>query len=489
MAIAAPTRTPVSPGVEPRRLAINFALLSGSEFTAKLLTFAAFSYLARALGPKDYGFLEFTLAVMVFFTIPVDMGLGIYGAREVALRPELARRLLREITGLRMALTLCSMLALAVFIVCLGKSADMKALLAFYGLSLLGTPFLLQWFFQAHDQMHWAGAASVTRQAVFTGLVLLTCRHGMPIARLGLIECASVAGAGIFCSLVIKRGMGFEWPRLELRVAHLLGHLKESTPIGLSELAWGFMWYFCTVLLGLFFSDQSLGWFGASHRTLLALHTFVYLYFFNLLPSISRSVALPRQAFLALMDGSIRLAAWAGLFAAAMLTVMAPELLGLIYGPAFRPAAGSFAILVWMLPVAMLSGHYRYTLVAYNHQRWALTYTAIAAVAAVALGFVLEPLYGGRGAACALLIANCLHFAMVYFGVRRLVSPIPLRSQVKAPLLCLALSMAVTLALYKWNLWIAAAAGSVVYLTGLAVFDGARLVEFVRAMATRPARA
>ena len=67
-----------------------------------------------------------------------------------------------------------------------------------------------------------------------------------------------------------------------------LNHLKEASPIGLTELAWAFMWYFCTVLLGLIFSDATLGWFGASPRALMALHSFVWLYFFNVLPSISR---------------------------------------------------------------------------------------------------------------------------------------------------------------------------------------------------------
>lgn len=483
---ASPEVSPPAPATQPKRLAINFAFLSGGEFGAKLLTFATFSYLAHTLGPANYGFLEFTLAVMVFFTAPADLGLGIYGAREVARNPAMARRLLREITGLRMALTPCSMAALAVFIFCIHKSFDLKALLALYGVSLLGTPFLMQWFFQGHDQMHWVGAASVVRQAIYTGLVFLTYRRGMPIARLGLIECASVAGLAVFCSFVVRHGMGFEWPRPDMHIVRLLGHLKKSTPIGLSELAWAFMWYFCTVLLGFFYPNKSLGWFGASHRALMALHTFVYLYFFNLLPSISRCVALPRKNLLELMDGSVRFAAWAGLFATVLLTFAAPELMGFVYGRDFRPASGSFVVLVWMLPVAMLSGHYRYVLVAYNHQRWLLAYTAIAAMAAVALGFALEPFYGGPGAAYALLIANCVHFAMCYFGVQRLVTAIPLGRQLKAPLISVVLATAVSLALYKWNVWIALAGGSAVYLTGLAVSDGARLAVYLRTLAARP---
>ena len=68
------------------------------------------------LGPEEYGFVEFTLAVMVFFILPVDLGLGSYGAREIARNPERASRLLHEITGLRLVLAICSIVALLGFI-------------------------------------------------------------------------------------------------------------------------------------------------------------------------------------------------------------------------------------------------------------------------------------------------------------------------------------------------------------------------------------
>jgi O-antigen/teichoic acid export membrane protein len=473
---------PVSAAVEPHRLAVNFLYLSAGEFTAKLLTFASFSYLARVLGPAQYGPLEFTLAVMVFFTLPTDLGLAIYGVREVARNPDRGERLLHEITGLRMALTLCSMMGLAVFILIIHKSAELKVLLALYGASLLAGPFLLQWFFQAHDRMNWVGITSIVRQTGFAGLVFLICRRGAPLLYVGLVECASVTGAAAFCVYVTHRRMGFAWPWPDLHLARLLGHLREASPIGLNELAWACMWYFPTVLLGFLIFDRTLGWFGASHRAVMALHTFVYLYFFNLLPSISRCVALPRSHLLQLMDRSIRFAAWAGFFAAALLTAVAPNLLRLLYGPQYRAASGSFAILVWMLPIAMLSGHHRYILIAYNRQGRLLGCTTISAAAVVVFGLVLTPLYGGPGAAWALLAAITINFLLVYLSVRQLVVEVPVHRQLTIPLLALAVSAGVYLTFAKLNVWIALAAGSALYVGILAWKDGAQLISFVRAI-------
>ena len=187
------------PAAEHRRLAINLLYLLAGEFAAKLFTFASFSYLARTLGPRDYGFIEFTLAVMVFFSLPVDLGLGSYGAREIARNPDKGARLLREITGLRMVLSICSIAVLGIFILLVHKSFQLKILLAMYGVSLLGGPFLLQWFFQAYDQMRWVGWATIIRQACFAGLVVLVFRKGTPLVYIGFIECFSVAAVALFC--------------------------------------------------------------------------------------------------------------------------------------------------------------------------------------------------------------------------------------------------------------------------------------------------
>ncbi|HEY7336564.1 MAG TPA: flippase [Bryobacteraceae bacterium] len=481
--------TKSAPGPAPKGLAANLIFLMAGEFTAKLLTFASFSYLARTLGPLDYGFIEFTLALMVFFTLPVDLGLGSYGAREIARNPAKSPQLLHEITGLRLFLSICSMAALGILILFLHQSTKLKELLVLYGISLLGAPFLLQWLFQGHDQMRWVAVTSIVRQTGFAGLVFLVFRKGTPMLYIGLIECASVAGAALFCIYVTRRRLHFAWPWPDLKISQLMGHLKESSPIGLTELAWGFMWYFCTVLLGLIFSDVTLGWWGASHRALMALHTFVWLYFFNLLPSISRCALRSKQDLLQLMDESVRFTAWTGLFSGGLLMAVAPDLLALLYGPNFRQAAQSFSVLVWMLPVAMLSGHHRYILIAYKEQGRLLLCTSLSAASAVILGLILVPRYDGPGAAWALLIANAFNFALVYFSVKRLVVEVPVLPQLTRPLIALAAATTIFLLLFRINYWIALALACAAYLASFLWVDGRRIAIMLRAAAQGAFRA
>ena len=138
-----------------------------------------------------------------------------------------------------------------------------------------------------------------------------------------------------------------------------------------------------------------------------------------------------------------------------------------------------------MLPIAMLSGHHRYILIAYNRQKLLLLCTVASAIAAVLLGFALVPLYRGQGAAWALaMIAIFLNFALVYYCVRRFVVEVPVVRQLAAPLLTLAVSAVAYTALVQWNSWLALICGSAVYAAGLLWFSGRQLASVVRTIAT-----
>ncbi len=469
----------------PRGLALNFVVLTAGEMVAKLLTFAAYSYLARVLGPARYGGFEFTMAVMIFFTLPVDLGLGSYGAREIARDPSSAPRLLRELMELRFVLVICSLAGLLAFTWFIPKSPEVKLLLIMYGAGLFLYPLLLQWFFQGHEQMQWVAAASIVRQAVFAGFVFIFVRPETPLVTIGAIDFVSQAAVALMCAAVVKFALGIQprWPALHLSHAF---HLRKSAPIGLTEVAWAFTWYFTTVLLGFLASDSSLGWYGASHRALMAMHTFVWLYFFNLLPSISRCAKEPVENLVILLRRSLKLAAWAGVCGAFLLSVTAGDLLILVYGPAYGRGGPAFAVLVWMLPVSMLAGHYGYTLIGYGLQKLLLYSTTLAAVLAVVLAFALVPPFGTVGAASALLIANIVNLLLQYGIVSRRVAVVPFHSALQWPVVGMVVAAALFAATSNWNIWMRAGAAGLGYATVLAICEGREALAFVRAMARRP---
>jgi O-antigen/teichoic acid export membrane protein len=472
-------------GPTTRRRTLNFLFLAAGEALAKLLTFAAFVHLGRTLGPELYGRVEFVLAVMVFFALSTDFGLGNYGAREIAKDPRRAATLPGEIAGLRLLLAFGACAGVLLLSAVLPLSGDVRTLLAFYGLSLFAFPALLPWLFQGLDLMHWVALASVARQAVFAGLVLLFVGPRTPLAAIGLCEIAAAAAAAIFFTAVARQRLQLPFPRPRLRLATLTPHLRRAAPIGLGLLAWAALWYVATILLGVMVGGESLGWFGASHRAVLALHTFVYLYFFNLLPSLSRTASQPRESLLRLVRDSLPPAVWVSLLVALLTAVLSRELLTLAYGSEFAGGARVLSLLVWIIPLTALGGYFHFTLVAYDLQNLDLIALLAGGMVALVAGLALIPAYGALGAAAALLIAAVLQIALAYLFVRRRIVRIEFADVLVAPLMATAAAFVLHTAVRDLGPWAAAALSALLYLAILAVW-GVRQSAHPRLLRTLP---
>jgi O-antigen/teichoic acid export membrane protein len=134
----------------------------------------------------------------------------------------------------------------------------------------------------------------------------------------------------------------------------------------------------------------------------------------------------------------------------------------------------------------MMSGHYRYTLIAYGLQRELLYCTAIAAGAAVFLGLTLTPMLGATGAALALLLANVLNFRLVYCSVRKHIVRIRIRRQMPYPALAMGVSSVVFFLLSRhMNIWLAYGATAVVFGGIMLAVQAPHVANVVRMIAAK----
>ncbi|MGC4055083.1 MAG: oligosaccharide flippase family protein [Paludibaculum sp.] len=410
--------------VPARRLAGNLLSLGAGEAAAKLLSILAFTYLGRTLGPQSYGRMEFAMAALVFFHLPADLGLSLYGAREIARNRHDVSHLMASISAIRLGLAVLSYAALLLFALTLREDPQAQTLLCALGLSLFAAPGLLQWVFQGLDQMSWAAWAVTVRQGTFAVVALLLVRSPGHLIGAAVAECAAAGVTALFCIWLAQHSLRLRLRFRDLHVADLLHHLRTAAPIGLSEFAWALLWHLPTVILGFLTTGDSLGWFGASHRSLTAIHSFVYLYFFNLIPSMSRAAA-PGGGLPQLLGRSLSVAAWCGLLAGLGGTLLAGPFLSILYGARFAEGGRLLSILVWVIPVALVSGHFRYGLVACGLEKQLFRATVIAAAGSIVFSLVLGSWFGAEGVAFALVLANAIHLLVPYWRFRPRLVDVP----------------------------------------------------------------
>lgn len=443
------------------RLAANYVLLSAGEFIAKIFGLIAFAYLARVLGPQHYGYLEFTIALIFFFTLVVDCGLSAYVAREIAKDQGAATKLAAHMIAVRFALAVGSFLFLALFAGVSRQPPAVKSLILLYALTLFGLPALLQGVFQGLDRMRDVAIASILRWTIFASGVLLFVRGSEQFWIVPLVEGCAIGILVIFYIWRVSRSLG---PlRQPIDRAFGFSMLRQALPIGASEMVWAVRVYFATVLLGLFVGGSEVGWFGAAHRIVISLHTFVWLYFFNLFASLSRCAQGPEEDLQHLMGKSMQVTAWAAVFAGIVGTFLAKPLILLLYGEQYQEAAAIFRVLIWLIPIALLHGHYRYTLIAYGRQQLEFLSNVCGAALTVLLSLLLVPTYGPIGGALALIASEVLIWGLVYYFVRRTIAHVPWWSNVYRPLLAGVVLIGALYLLPALSIWLLVGVAVIVY--------------------------
>jgi len=464
------------------RLATNYAILSGTEFISKLLSAIAFAYLARVLGPQNYGYLEFTIAIVFFFTLIVDSGLSSIGAREFAKDRDALAKLFIHITATRSVLAVLAffiLLAIALFI---PLSSQVKWLIFLYSLTMFLLPWLIQWVFQGRDMMHYVALASFFRWTLFTAGVFLFIHQPEQAWMVPLIEGFAILSIAAFLLWALSHTFGI--PHHPITPSYALSIFRKALPIGASEFVWAIKVYFATILLGLLIGGAVLGWFTAAHRIIIALHSFVWLYFYNLLPSIARASQQPLDVIQRLMRISLQATTWVIILIAALGTAYAKLGITLLYGAQFEASAAAFQVLIWAIPLTLFSGHYRYMLIGFDKQKLEFFCSLLGAAANILINLILIPRYGLLGAAWAFVISEVIIWGSAYLFVRRTITVIPFLPHLWRPLLAGIAFFIVYMLLLPRNMWLAGFAATGLYLAILLITQP-NLISYIRSMGLR----
>jgi O-antigen/teichoic acid export membrane protein len=416
---------------------VRYLTLFGGEGLSKLCGFCAFAYLARTLGPRNFGTVELALSVTVFFVLGAESGLGSYGARLIERTPSVASTLIPQVAVLRL------MLGIPAYgtILFISESYGMPGvgILAIYGILVMLTPFFTQWVFQGLRQMQWVAAASALRYGVFAWLVVLFISKGSDTRLVAAAEVGGAVAVVILNTYIVRRVLHI---RLVWRgaVVGALRLFKDTWFLGASDLAWAAMWYSPSVMIGWVAITRmhEVAWMASAVRIVMALHTFVWLYFFNLIPNLSREIHEGLAGWRDLLSRSMSSSTWAACLLALGGTFFAPIIVQTVYGPAYVPAVVPFQIAIWMIPVAWFSGHFRFSLIASGHQHLEFLASAAAGVTTIVAAYFGVRLHGASGAAVALLAGGLVNAVLAGFAMYRVIGPMQLTSALRPILTCAA---------------------------------------------------
>jgi O-antigen/teichoic acid export membrane protein len=453
-----------------RKLTLNLAWLYGGEAVAKLLPMLLFAWLARVLGDERYGDLEFAISIWFILNLAQEAGLGPYGSREAAKAPERTGKLVGVVVMLRVALVATALLALWLLTLAIDLAPDAERVVLCYGLVLMPAPLVLNWVFQARDEMPVVASSSILRQFVLVGGAFLLVREAADAWMVPASEAVGLTCVALLHQTLFRRRVGrIEFAGIFRRVARVV---REALPLAASSFVWAIRIYFPVVALRLLAGSSETAMFASGHRLVIAAHTFVWLYFFNLLPSLSRASLDPeRKDYRRLVGTSLRVVGWTVLPGCLLLGLLSPIVIPVVYGKDFAAGADPFSVSVWMLAAAFLSGHMRYALIAFNRQveefRAALLGAAVSVGGCLLLGASLTPMK----AALIFLGAEVTTLLAAEVFLARTVEPLRTVRRVARPVLVVGAAAAVAYLVVPGGALVRAATGLGICAAGALVLE------------------
>lgn len=400
---------------------IRGGALRGAGYLVGILLGAATSvFLLRGLTVEDFGRYATVAALLGIVSTVTDAGLTAVGARELALRERGPRRteLLGLLLGLRIVLTAAGVVVAVLFALLVGYDRTMVwgTVLAGAGVLLVNT--------QATSMMPLSVELRVGALTVFEVLkqaLTLIGVAALALAGASLLPYFAVQTAvGVAVLALTPRvvgGVRMLRPRLARRDATRL--LAEALPLAVAIAMNVVYLRLLVILVSLTESEEETGLYATSFRIFEMLIG---------IPALVLSVALPLLAVAGERDVErlryglqrmMEVAAVLSLGLALTTVVLAGPVIHLLAGSEYDGAAPILRIQAWALVPLFLGQVVVLALISLRRQQSLALANLLALVLVVLLGLSLIPLFGGRGAATAGVIAEAALFAALLLLLSR----------------------------------------------------------------------
>jgi O-antigen/teichoic acid export membrane protein len=401
---------------------------------AQLLGFIGIVYLARVLGPGDFGKINFAIAIITYFTLIGNLGLPLWGTREIARNREKVNEYLSGILALRLCLSAMSFGLLFLVAFFLNKPLEIKYLIILYGLGLIPSALLLDWAFQGVEKMEYIGLGRILAGVVYVGLVFWFIKGSK---QLFFIPCfqvvANFLAAGVLIFIFVK---SFGKPRLKFDLISWGNFLWQALPLGISIIMIQIIYNIDTVMLGFMRTNVEIGYYNAAYKIILALIMVGAVYFDAIFPVISNYYKTSLDSLKKLQSYTAKLMVTIALPLAVGGTILAKPIMNLLYGPKYDNGIIAFQILIWAMALIYINMVYARGMWACNKQNEYLKIVTTQAVINIGLNFILIPPLGIVGAAISTVSAEFFGFFFYYREFNNVV-PVPIHNHIFRPLLAI----------------------------------------------------
>ena len=409
-----------------KKLAKNFVIQLTGNILGQAFFFLGLVHLARVLGPAGFGIWNFAQAWLLYLFRAGDLGLEIYGIREISRVPATTRQLLSEIVIIRFGLACIlfgiTMIASAVHLL----PVESARLVVLFSLAVLPMAFIVEWVFEAHQELVLVSIARVVKGIIFAlGVyILVKSSAGIELSVAAYNISLLLPIVVVFAISVSRFGFSLSAGSFKDRIQIL----RTAFPIGAASILSQISLFFGTMVIGYMLTKMDLGYFSAAHRIIVFLWAYVVSSSWRvLLPTLSRLHQSSLPDFERFVGRFFRIIALFAFPLGLVACIASGKIIPLLYSSEYEPGVVVFQVLTWSLVIGLMRAILEMALIASNNQRQYFRGMLLLVICYIVLTPILTMQFGIGGTALASVVSEFVYFMYVVLYSRAVSASMVLR--------------------------------------------------------------
>jgi O-antigen/teichoic acid export membrane protein len=329
----------------------NLVVLAIGDVGSKILGFIAVAFIARTLGPENFGFINIGLAVLGYLILVSSPGVHLYGTRSVAAGEIDTAQIVVSITGVRLVLSILLITVILILSVVFSSLSPALLLVVLFAISLLPLSISLDWYFQGKEQMGVITWSRLILNGLYVSFLLLVVRGSGDSIWVPVAFLAGNFGASIYLFFAWTGAEDISRLRELIRWRSIWSTGKDliltSIPLGLGSTLAQVAFHFPPLLLGLFLGPEAVGQYSAAMRIVFALMIVDRVTSIVFFPVAARFWNSDRQKLSFVSNQFTRMIISLTLPVCLVSFFLAPDLVRAIYGPDYGGAVNVLRVLIW----------------------------------------------------------------------------------------------------------------------------------------------
>ena len=374
-------------------------------------------YLSRTLGADNLGIYGYTYSIAYWFILFGNMGIGLYGSKEIAKVSDNKEKLSKKFSEIFMLQFSCSMISMIIFYFVFGLfKFEYQMVFLIQGILIISSALDINWVYVGlEDFKKTTLRGIVSKVLLIIGLFLLIKSDSDLYTYTFLL-----AFINIFNSVFIWKGLfkilDFKIPKFK----DLLPHLKENFLLFIPQISASIYSVFDQTMIGMLYSDVSeVAFYNQAHRIINMLLYLVTTIGTVMLPNIIKQRD-DKEKVNYVTNATFKIALLLAIPIAIGFSALAPFLISWFLAPNFYKVASIIAYLSPIIIFISLSNVFgvQYLIVFDETKKFTISVT-IGCFVNLILNALLISKFGAYGAAIASCITEFSVLLIQFFFVKK----------------------------------------------------------------------